>query len=121
VAIHELRKRDLIGPFADDILYAGVIAINTARSPALTDLAGKGISAGAGVAAGLVGGVSAVAAGAVAKRAGTAVLTKVGGKTVGVALLPVGIATNLAIKDLQRKGYSVSRPSGLGGREEYKT
>lgn len=30
--VHELRKADLIGPVADDILYAGVIAINTARS-----------------------------------------------------------------------------------------
>ena len=31
-AVHALRKADMIGPVADDILYAGVIAINTARS-----------------------------------------------------------------------------------------
>ena len=121
IAIHEARKRDLIGPVADDILYAGVIAVNTARSPALTDLAGKGITAASGVAAGLAaglaGGIGAVTAGAVAKKAGTAISSKVGTRAVGVALLPVGIATSMAVKDLERKGYTVTaRPSyGSGG------
>jgi len=40
-AVHKLRKEDYVGPVADDILYAGIIAINTARQPALMDLAGK--------------------------------------------------------------------------------
>lgn len=66
VAIHELRKYDLIGPMADDALYAGVIAINTARQPALVETVGKGISAAAGAAgaaAGAAGAVGAVAVG----------------------------------------------------------
>lgn len=68
VAIHELRKRELIGPVADDVLYAGVIAINTARQPALQELAGKGLSA-FGAAAGAAGGVGVGAAGvAVGKK-----------------------------------------------------
>jgi len=62
VAIHELRKRELIGPVADDVLYAGVIAINTARQPAMMDLAGKGITAAAGAAGAAVGAAGAVGA-----------------------------------------------------------
>jgi hypothetical protein len=68
VAIHYLRKQDLIGPVADDVLYAGVIAINTARQPAMMELAGKGISAAA-AAAGAAGGVAATyAAGKVGQK-----------------------------------------------------
>jgi hypothetical protein len=66
IAIHELRRANLIGPVADDVLYAGVIAINTARQPALMDLAGKGLSTAATVAVGASGAV-----------AGTAVATRV--------------------------------------------
>jgi hypothetical protein len=62
VAIHELRKRDMIGPVADDVLYAGVIAINTARQPALMELAGKGMSAAAGAAGAAAGAAGAVGA-----------------------------------------------------------
>jgi membrane associated rhomboid family serine protease len=62
VTVHELRKRDLVGPVADDILYAGIIAVNTARTPGLADLAGKGISAGV-TAAAAVGGTMAGVAG----------------------------------------------------------
>jgi hypothetical protein len=43
VAVHELRKRDLIGPVADDILYAGMIAINTARTPGLAGMVGSAL------------------------------------------------------------------------------
>lgn len=114
-AVHYLRKQKLIGPVADDALYAGIIAINTARQPALMELAGKGLSVlgTAGIAAGTV------AAGYVAKKGITAVVTK-GAQTrpgpgaAGIALLPVGIGTALAVKDLERKGYLVDRPR-VGG------
>jgi len=122
VTVHELRRRDMIGPVADDILYAGIIAINTARQPALAELAGKGISAALAVAGGVAGGVGAVAAGKVAGKVGVGLLAKTSGKAAGVALLPVGIATSLAVKTLQRKGYMVEgKPSGLGGGKVYKT
>jgi len=32
VVVHEARKANLVGPVADDILYAGIIAINTNRA-----------------------------------------------------------------------------------------
>lgn len=32
VAVHELRKHDLIGPIGDDLLYGGIIAVNTTRA-----------------------------------------------------------------------------------------
>lgn len=32
IVIHEARKASLVGPVADDLLYAGVIAINTTRA-----------------------------------------------------------------------------------------
>jgi len=35
VVVHELRKQDLVGPVADDLLYAGLIAINCARTGVL--------------------------------------------------------------------------------------
>jgi len=110
VAVHYLRKQKLIGPVADDALYAGIIAINTARQPALMELAGKGLSVlgTAGVAAGTV------AAGYVAKKGITAVVTKGATGAAGIALLPVGIGTALAVKDLERKGYQVDRPR-IGG------
>jgi len=43
VAVHELRKNDLIGPVADDILYAGMIAINSARTPGLAGMVGSAL------------------------------------------------------------------------------
>ena len=43
VAVHELRKQDLVGPVADDILYAGMIAINTARTPGLAGMVGSAL------------------------------------------------------------------------------
>jgi len=68
VAIHELRKRELIGPVADDILYAGCIAINTARTPALMDIAGKGISAAAAAAGAAGGAATAYGAGKLGQK-----------------------------------------------------
>ena len=68
VAVHELRKQDLVGPVADDILYAGIIAINTARQPAIMELAGKGISAAAGAAGAAAGAAGAVGTVAVAQK-----------------------------------------------------
>lgn len=32
VAVHELRRANLVGPVADDMLYAGIIAINSNRA-----------------------------------------------------------------------------------------
>jgi hypothetical protein len=32
VVVHQARKMDLIGPVADDALYAGIIAINSTRA-----------------------------------------------------------------------------------------
>jgi hypothetical protein len=68
VAIHELRRQDMIGPVADDVLYAGVIAINTARQPAMMELAGKGISAAASAAGAAGGVVGAYAVGKVGQK-----------------------------------------------------
>ena len=110
VAIHELRKRNLIGPVADDILYAGLITINASRVPGVTELAGKGISAAGAVAAGALSAAGTVAAGAALKKGITAVASKTGAGTAGIALLPVGIGTSLAAAELKRKGYTVDRP-----------
>lgn len=43
ILIHEARKANLVGPVADDMLYAGVIAINTTRA-GITREAREGIS-----------------------------------------------------------------------------
>ena len=80
-AVHELRKQDLIGPVADDILYAGIIAINTARTPGLANIAGAALgldnviipavagAVGARVFGGSAGGAAAgTVAGGVAKK-----------------------------------------------------
>lgn len=100
VAVHELRKRELIGPVADDVLYAGIIAINTARSPGLAELAGKGLGTAGLLAAGAMGYTASkalpAAAGAAAGAAG-------GGKaamalrTVGKVAVPVALTTAAAI------------------------
>lgn len=99
VAIHELRKQELIGPVADDILYMGVIAINTARQPQLMDLAGKGlsvVSTAAGAAAGAATALGAAKVGSklLSKGKGTTSFTRAlslaskGGQTLTV--LPPG-------------------------------
>jgi len=75
VAVHELRKRDLVGPVADDILYAGIIAVNTARTPGLADLAGKGLNVVGEVATAAVGG--AIAGKLLTGAAGAGVAAKV--------------------------------------------
>jgi hypothetical protein len=96
VAVHELRKREMVGPVADDLLYAGIIAVNVGRNPGLQDLAGKGIDtagllgAGAlGVVAGKVGGTAASRAAAAGAGGGLVAA----GKGAAGALIPVaGIA-----------------------------
>ena len=99
-AVHELRKRDLVGPVADDILYAGIIAVNAARTPGHADLAGKGI--------GIVGEVATAAAGG---AIATKLISGAGGAGAGakaVKLLGAG-KTALAVTG---KGL-VYMPSGM--------
>lgn len=100
VAVHELRKRDLVGPVADDILYAGIIAVNTARTPGLTDLAGKGLNVVGEVATAAVGGAIAtkLISGAGGAGAGAKAVKLLGaGKTAlavtgkGLVYLPSGM------------------------------
>lgn len=95
VVVHKLRKEDLVGPVADDILYAGIIAINSARTPGLHDLAGKGIDvAGLGVA----GALGLVAGKGLGKAGVGAAAGAVGGKAAGLAgvALPVAAVAALA-------------------------
>lgn len=68
VAVHELRKREMIGPVADDVLYAGIIAINTARTPGVLELAGKGLSAAAAAGGAAAGGAAAYGAGKLGQK-----------------------------------------------------
>ena len=99
VAVHELRKRDMIGPVADDVLYAGLIAINTARTPGLADLAGRGLGTAGLVAAGAAGYVASKAApAAVGYVAGAAGGGKAGAvlRTVGKVAVPVAITAAAA-------------------------
>lgn len=110
-AVHELRKKDLVGPVADDLLYAGIIAVNTARSPGLQDLAGKGIDAvGLGVA-----GVAGVAAGKLLAGGAAA-----GGAAAGAAsrlLLPSGataVVTTGTKASWISKLFTAGSAQGLG-------
>ena len=68
VVIHELRKKDMVGPVADDLLYTGVIAINTARQPEVMEWAGNGMSAAASAAGAAIGAAGAVGAAAVGRK-----------------------------------------------------
>jgi hypothetical protein len=101
VAVHELRKQDLIGPVADDILYAGMIAINTARTPGLAGTVGSAlglenvlIPGVAGAVGGRVFGAAAggAAAGSVAKKS---LLTKA--LPVAKVALPVAAAATISV------------------------
>jgi hypothetical protein len=105
VAVHELRKRDLVGPVADDILYAGMIAINTARTPGLAGMVGSALGlenvllpAAAGAVGARVFGRSAggsaagAAAGSVAKKS---LLTKA--LPVAKVALPVTAAAAISV------------------------
>jgi len=104
-AVHKLRQEDLVGPVADDILYAGIIAINTARQPAMMDLAGKGLDLAGSVVAGAVGGsvasrllpvAGAAAVGAVApKVVSTSLLAKAA--PVAKVALPVAAAVAISV------------------------
>jgi hypothetical protein len=103
VAIHELRKRELIGPVADDVLYAGVIAINTARQPAMMELAGKGMAAAAG------------AAGAAAGAAGAYAAGKVGQKLVARGKGPVSFSKAIALAGKSGGTLTVLPPGAMPG------
>lgn len=103
VAIHELRKRELIGPVADDVLYAGVIAINTARQPAMMELAGKGMTAAAG------------AAGAAAGAAGAYGAAKVGQKLLARGKGPVSFSKAIALAGKSGGTLTVLPPGAMPG------
>lgn len=108
VAIHELRKRDLIGPVADDVLYTGVIAINTARQPALTELAGKGLSAAAG------------AAGAAAGAAGAVGAAYVGQKLLARGKGPASFSKALTLATKSGQTLTVLPPGAMPGETDQK-
>lgn len=57
--VHELRKANMVGPVADDILYGGIVAINTARSGVASE-ARQGAVGLAEAASNLVGGMKDV-------------------------------------------------------------
>jgi hypothetical protein len=103
VAIHELRKRELIGPVADDVLYAGVIAINTARQPAIMELAGKGITA------------ASAAAGAAAGAAGAYGAAKVGQKLIARGKGPVSFSKAIALAGKSGGTLTVLPPGAMPG------
>jgi len=104
VAVHELRKNDLIGPVADDILYAGMIAINTARTPGLAGMVGSALglenvllpAAAAGAVGGKVfgqaagGAAAGTVAGGVAKKSLLA-------KALPVAKVAIPVAITYAV------------------------
>jgi hypothetical protein len=91
-----MRKEGWVGPVADDILYAGIIAINTARTPGLAGPVGKALGLENVVlpaAAGAVGARLFASRGAAAAGGGAAAG---GAAAAGVALLPVAAVTALA-------------------------
>jgi hypothetical protein len=45
VVVHEARKANLVGPVADDLLYAGIISINASRAGLVKEAAGVAESA----------------------------------------------------------------------------
>lgn len=106
VVVHELRKQDLIGPIADDVLYAGMIAINTARTPGLAGLVGGALglenvilpAAAGAIGAKVLGGTAAGAAagataGSVAKKS---LLTRA--LPAAKVVLPVAITAAVLMK-----------------------
>ena len=40
IAVHEARQANLVGPVADDVLYSGIIAVNSARAGLVHEAAG---------------------------------------------------------------------------------
>lgn len=59
IVVHEARQANLVGPVADDVLYGGIIAINTARSGVAKE-AREGVT---GVLQSTVGGLEQAAGG----------------------------------------------------------
>jgi drug/metabolite transporter (DMT)-like permease len=96
VVVHKLRKENLVGPVADDILYAGIIAINSARTPGVQELAGKGLNVLGLGAAGVLG--LAAGKGLAGKElAGKGLAGKgLGAAAAGGAVLPVAGVVALA-------------------------
>jgi hypothetical protein len=93
VVVHKLRKEDLVGPVADDILYAGIIAINSARTPGVQELAGRGLDVFGLGAAGVLG----LAAGKRLGKLGVGTAAgAVGGKATGAAASAVGAVLPVA-------------------------
>lgn len=119
VAVHELRKRELLGPVADDILYAGIIAVNVGRSPGLQDLAGKGIDA--------VGMIGAAATGLVAGKVlsgsrgvgGAAGSAAVGAKAASAGLLLPASVAAIAVGELAA-GYMKAPGAAGQGKQDTK-
>lgn len=72
VVVHKLEKENLIGPLAAEALYAGIIIINTGRTPALPQLAGQALGLAGAALAGAAGGAAAGAAGKLLPAAGGA-------------------------------------------------
>lgn len=59
-AVHELRQANLVGPVADDLLYSGIVAINTTRA-GITREAREGVVGLAGSLGEIVGGAKDIA------------------------------------------------------------
>jgi len=125
---HEMLPKIKVGPWdiADEALLAGIIAINTARTPGLLDLAGKGLGAigsavgtGMAVAGGVVaGGVASKVIPAIPKLAAKGqgqVKTAVGNvraltSTTGTLTLLPPLDVVPPPKELAASGYAAAKP-----------
>lgn len=108
-AIHKMRKEEWIGPVADDVLYAGIIAINAARSPGIQDLAGKGIEVAGLLGAGAAGAITGKVLGGGAAAGGAAA----GGAAAGGAAA-AGAAAAGAAKSWRTRLITAGSALGLG-------
>jgi hypothetical protein len=89
VAVHELKQAKLIGPVAEDVLYAGIITVNAARTPGIANAIGSSLGLEGLVTGGLAGGAAGkLAAGSTVKAAagGTAGGALAAGKVAGMSL-----------------------------------
>jgi len=85
VAVHELHKHNMIGPVSESVLYAGIIAINTARQPGVASAVGSALGVD-GLGGLVAGGVAGAAAGGISGGAAA------GGAAAGGAAAGGGIA-----------------------------
>jgi len=95
VVIHELRKANMIGPVADDVLYAGLIANNPARPPGLVDRGGRVLPAATSLALPAAAAAGGAAAGGAAAGGAAAGGAAAGGAAAGVTTLAKGGAVAL--------------------------